>query len=236
MSTVIKAGETGRISTRLSTIDLANHVREAEVIVERARAQADRIIAEAREQARQDIVRAFEQARSEGFEKGKAEGTEWGRITALEEGRRTFADQHANLARMLETALAEIEAKRLQLQLGAETGVVEFALAVARKLTFAIGELNHEAARGNFVKALALVSDRSDLSVCCHPRDIESLREFAASMVDSAGRNRHVKLVPDEAVSPGGCVLRSGRIEVDASLETQISELVAALLGGGPRG
>jgi len=39
------------------------------------------------------------------------------------------------------------------------------------------------------------------------------------------------ELVPDERVTPGGCILESGAATVDARLETQLNLIQKALLG-----
>jgi len=231
MPTVIKAGETGRLATRLNTIDLADHVREAQGIVERAIEEAATLISEAKASARQDLAESFEKARKEGFEKGFAEGETAGRAEALERGRQAFAEQHAGLAEMFRAGLEEIEANKVQLRLAAERDLLEFAVAIATKLTFAIGDLQREAARENFARALALVSEKSDVTVRCHPKDVAALRTFAESLADPIGPGRHVHLAADESIRAGGCVLQCGKAEVDATLETQIAELVTALMG-----
>lgn len=231
MPTVIKAGETGRLATRLNTIDLADHVREAQGIMERALEEAATIISAAKASARQDLAESFEKARKEGFEKGYAEGETSGREEALERGRQAFAEQHASLAEMFRAGLEEIEANKVQLRLAAERDLLEFAVAIATKLTFEMGELHREAAKENFARALALVSQESDVTVRCHPKDIHTLRTFAESLTGPAGLGRHVHLAADESIRPGGCVLRCGKAEVDATLETQIAELVTALMG-----
>ena len=45
------------------------------------------------------------------------------------------------------------------------------------------------------------------------------------------GASRAVNLVADDSIAPGGCQVQSAQAEVDASLETQVDEMVALLLG-----
>jgi flagellar biosynthesis/type III secretory pathway protein FliH len=38
-------------------------------------------------------------------------------------------------------------------------------------------------------------------------------------------------VVADEGIVPGGCIVRTERSEVDVTLDTQVAEIVALLLG-----
>jgi flagellar assembly protein FliH len=229
VSTVIKAGQTGRIELRLGAIDLADHLGEAQRVVEAARTEAARIVADALRQAGEDVAGAMERARREGYEKGHAEGAAAGRTEALANARQTFANQQAGLVAMFQSAVAEIEAGKERLELAAEKDLLDFAIALAARLTFAIGRLHRESARENLDRALALVAEKSDVTVRCHPDDLTSLSQFAGSVANPGGRR--VQLAADESIKPGGCILRWGRAEVDASLDMQLTELVRSLVG-----
>jgi flagellar biosynthesis/type III secretory pathway protein FliH len=40
----------------------------------------------------------------------------------------------------------------------------------------------------------------------------------------------HVQLVPDDAISPGGCTVRFGAGQIDATIETQLRRIADELL------
>jgi|CXWL01.1.fsa_nt_gi flagellar assembly protein FliH len=231
MSTVIKAGQAGKFVRRLAKVDLVDHLREATAVVDGARAQAVRIITDAEERARRAVENAGEKGRADGFDKGYAEGVAAGRDAALEQGRIEFAEKHAGLAGMFQAAIAWIDETKEPLRLTAEKDLLDFAVLTASKLTFAVGALHREAACENFRRALTLVTDKTDVTVRCNAKDVETLRVFAETVLDSARSGHGVRLIEDDSVSPGGCVLRSGKAEVDASLETQVAEMVSILVG-----
>lgn len=232
MSTVIKAGHAGKLARRLSTVDLADHLREANAVIKAAREEAVRIVDAAKDEARRTVECAGELARAQGYEKGYAEGVSAGRESALAQGKMEFAEKHANLAGMFQSAIEQFEETKEQLRLSAEKDLLDFAIFAASKLTFAIGALHREAARENFRRALSLVTNKSDVAVRCHPQDMETLRVFAESVMDSVRSGQHVRLVEDDSVSAGGCVLQRGTAEVDASLEVQVAEMISVLVGG----
>jgi flagellar biosynthesis/type III secretory pathway protein FliH len=131
----------------------------------------------------------------------------------------------------MEQALTEIDQIKEDLAVAAERDLLEFAVAMAARLTFAIGALHRESAMQNLRRALLLVGSKSDLTVRVHPDDLASMETFAESVVKKMGTARAVNLVPDTTVAPGGCTVGAAEIEVDASLETQIDEMVSLLLG-----
>jgi len=231
MSTVLKSGLSGKIIRRLDALDLADHVGEARTVIEDARRQSEAIIEEASQRARRDGANAGEQARVEGYEKGYQEGLAAGRTDAFERAKAEFAEQHGNLVRMMQAAIAGVDGIKEQLRLEAEADVLDFVVLAASKLTFAIGDLHREAAAENLRCSLALVADKTSIRIRCNPKDAETLREIAESIAQSTDCARHVVLVEDDSIAAGGCVVQSGSAEVDATLETQVAQMAAILTG-----
>ena len=55
---------------------------------------------------------------------------------------------------------------------------------------------------------------------------------FARDVLKQVDASRAVDLVADESLAPGGCRVDSGCTRIDATLETQVVEIVSLLLGG----
>ena len=231
MSTVLKAGLSGKIIRRLDALDLADHVGEARTVVEEARRQSEAIIEEANNRARRDGENAGEHARLEGYERGYQEGLSAGRSAASEQAKIEFAEQHGNLVAMMQAAIAGVDGIKEQLRLEAEADVLEFVVLAASKLTFVIGDLHREAAAENLRRSLVLVADKTSIRIRCNPKDAETLREVVESLAQSTDRARHVVLMEDDSIAAGGCVVQSGSAEVDATLETQVAQMAAMLTG-----
>ena len=233
MSTVIKSGQAGTILQRLSTVDLADHLREAHAVVAEAQRRAAQLI----DQAEAASVQLREQVRKDGYQAGFAEGVDEGRQTgrreAFEEATERFNREQASAVEVFKHATREIDAMKGDLELHARRDVLELALACARKLTFEIGTLDREAACANLDRAIKLVGCRTDVRIRVNSADVESIRAFAPSVLKQLDDNAHVTIESDDGISPGGCVVETGDSEVDAALETQIDQTVALLLGGG---
>ncbi len=232
MGTVIKVGETGPILSRLSTVDLADHLAKAQAIIEDARRQADQIAAAAEFEADRLRQDARETGFQEGFEEGRREGTLAGCREGLEKSLERYESENATIVSVIEEALAGIEADKEELRIAAERDLFDFAVSVARQLTFESGRRDHEAAQANLRRALHLVEARTDLTISVHPDDLAAIETFAAAVLRPAEDAANTKVVADRALARGGCIVRRGETEVDASLETQVNEMVGLLLGG----
>ena len=79
-------------------------------------------------------------------------------------------------------------------------------------------------------RALALVHERSNIAIHINPIDLSALEQFGETELHSLTGGRDVRLIADASLARGGCVVRTPRTEIDASLETQIEEIVSLLL------
>ena len=233
MSTVIKSGQQGKLLQRLSTFDLADHMSEARGIVASAREEARRIAVEARTQSRILKEEAQRAGHEQGYEKGLAEGRSDGRAQALSDATERFDTQQANLAAAMQSTVDSIEGQKRDLMIAARRDLLSLAVALARKVTGRIGELDRQAAIANVERALRLVGTKTDLRIRVHPMDAETMRQFAAGLSERLDRTGHVELTEDDAMAPGGAVVEAGGTQVDARIETQIAQIAALLLGDG---
>lgn len=246
MATVIKAGETAARPARLTPVELVDHMAEARSVIEQAHAQASRILADARRKTESDAQHALAAAREEGYQAGLTRGSEEGRAAGFEsahkEAAERFAAEHAEcVARMdraaevFVQAAQRIDAVKAELRGMAEADLLEFAVRVASRLTKEVGRTDRDAATANLRRALALIESGAQVSVRVHPDDLDALRQYSEARSAEAEASHTVRLQPDQSIAPGGCVVQSERTTVDASLDTQIAELVALLLGTEPR-
>lgn len=240
MPTVIKASQAGRgAKSAFSRIDLSDHVAEARETLARAREQAAALLDAAREQADRLAADALRKAQQDGYARGyetgypegQQAGAEAGYRQAFDTARAEFDQAHAAILHDVQLLLAEIEADRHALQIAARQDVLNLALQLACKLTFAIGVHHREAAAANLDRALSVVLDRTRLKVRAHPGDIEALRRFAAPLLSAMESAEAMELIADDSIAPGGCVVVGRRTEADARLETQLDEMTALLLG-----
>lgn len=216
---------------RLSTVDLADHLAEAKAVMAEARIRAARMTSDAEAQAKQLRQSGWEEGRSAGYQEGYAVGVAEGREAAFEEAMERFSRSQEDAVSALRRTVAELDAMKRDLMIAAERDVLEFAIAVARKLTLTIGEFHREAAVENLKESLRMVGAKTHITVHAHPKDVETLRTFATSLSTFIDQAQTVKIDAQESISPGGCRVESDRTKVDATLETQIDAMVSLLTG-----
>jgi flagellar assembly protein FliH len=203
---------------------------KARAILDQAHAQARRIVAEAKEEGRRHAAqlekeaypRGLEQGRRQGFEQARAEAAD----TALQEARQDLAQ----LVQALAAGLEAFEDSKRRLLASAECGLLELALAIARRVCKHDVGMSSAAACANARALLAMVRHEDDLELHVDPADYEKLRQTMPELVAATGRLAHVDVVADAAVGRGGCVLHTRDGTIDASVETQLDRVAAALV------
>lgn len=236
MAKIFKSDEVPGGLPDLTPHRLGDIREEARRILEAARERAGAILAEARLQAEQIRKPAQEEARKAGFEAGRQQGLEQGRKEGQAEGARTFAEKSAALTRALEAALRAIEEEKRALLRRGHDELLALAVRIAEKIVGATVARHPDAVRETVARAIELASTRIGVSVRLHPGDVESVRAFLPQLHQRFTDLEPVQLVGDEAVAPGGCVVRTREGEVDATLQTQIDEIARLLLGEGSEG
>lgn len=211
-----------------SFADLEQQARE---LIARAEERAQRIVAESEGHIRQ----VTEAHKREGYAAGLAEGRAAGFAQALKEGRaeavRNAEAELRQLTSALRAGLAEYDRQKRALLAAAESGLIELALAVARRVCKLQAEHGPDVALANARALLDLVRNRHDLVLHLNPVDHELLPDDVPQLLADVADLAHVTIVPDPAVARGGCALymRDGTIEAD--LAGQLDRVAAALCG-----
>lgn len=204
--------------------------QQARAVLRRAEAQGREILAEAERRGAQ----IGEQRRQEGHQRGLEEGRRAGleqvqretRETALREARQRLRQLTDALAK----ALGECERDKRRLLAAAESGLIELALAVARRVCKIAAGASSEPALANARALLELARHGADAELRFHPEEFAEIQATAAEFLRDVGQLRHVKLAADANVARGGCVLATNDGTADAALETQLDRIAAALL------
>ncbi len=200
---------------------------EAEATLNQARVEAEAI----REMARRDAENTREAARQEGFRLGREEGLKEGRAEGLSAAQAEFAQSQAQLLAALGSALESIERGRAEWLAAARQDLIELAMAIARRVARHVGQRDRDVVLANLEEAIRLVGARSEVTLSVHPVDAEAARVFAGSLLELKENWRHIQVVEEPEVSPGGCRVHWGNGSVDATLETQLDRIEAELKG-----
>jgi flagellar assembly protein FliH len=157
-------------------------------------------------------------ARAEGYAAGHREGFEAGLREALDAG-------NARVARIDQlTEELAVDLKRFDRELAQE--VVNFGLAVARKMIGAALKANPEAVRESVEEALRHVAHfRGPITLAVNPEDAPLVRCY----LETAPPQHGWSVREDPLVAAGGCRVETAAGEVDATLEQRWHRITAAL-------
>jgi flagellar biosynthesis/type III secretory pathway protein FliH len=202
---VKRAGETSPLAAaRIVPRPLVSASDEARRLLEAARQEAATIVAS----AEGERAAAVEAGYRQGYERG---AQEW--ASAL----RAARDR-------VEAAIAE-----------ARPQIVRLALRVAEKILRQKVEASPEAIEPMIDEALRSFQGQSPMRLILrvNPADQAALEARRQRWLDRQPLITSLSVVPDEAVSRGGCRLESDFGTVDATLETQLQAIERHLLGEG---
>ncbi|MBL6707434.1 MAG: hypothetical protein ISQ06_15090 [Planctomycetaceae bacterium] len=128
--------------------------------------------------------------------------------------------------------LDEIVTARSQCQAEWERELVDLSTGIAEKLIRRTFEATPEAMVGLVQEAVQLAVGKTSLELRLNPRDLEALGDRVRVAVRESARGIEVKLLGDDKVSPGGCIVMTEHGEIDAQIETLLTRISDELLEG----
>ena len=224
---VIKADQ---VPLQLATFSMADIERQAKSILVAARLRADRLLIaaqqEAEEMKRKIFAETLVEGRKDGFAKGLEEGRKQGRDEALNEQRQ----QLASVVNALTEGVQALDAARLQLESDAREAVVRLAIAIAERVTKRMGALDPKVAIANVEEALRLVVHSADVRIAIHPTQKAALADVLPRIQSQWPDLKHVELIEDPTLTPGGCRVFSGTGQIDGDLNLQLQKIAEDLV------
>jgi len=193
----------------------------SQLIIDEANEKAARIIAAAQSQA-DDI---FGEAREQGL----AQGAEDAREQLTMELTKQFEERRATLQTEVASVLEIIEAQRVALWTNAEKEVLAFAMDVTRKVLKTEVQQNKNAVLEVIRHSLRRVVDKDQLRVRVNPNDVETVRGQRDDLMLVLDGARHLEIIDDRRVEPGGCLIETAAGTIDAKIETQMDQIIQAL-------
>ena len=227
---VIKRQQAAALLKEAIVLDLGDIAQQAARIEAAARAQARQIEQAARDRAAQMTANAS----AEGFAQGRVDGLAAGRVEGRRQGREEALQQVAAQLEQVQQswieAASQWDAYCRTVQREARQDVLELALRLAEKIVHRAVQCDDTIVLDQVRCALTHALGDHDVTVRIAPGERPVLEAAMPKLMEQWTRFEHVKLVDDEAVRPGGCVVSFGQGQVDATLETQLRRAVELLL------
>lgn len=154
----------------------------------------------------------IEHARAEGYAHGFFEGV------AQEQAR--ILEKENTFSALLHSIPTAVRENRLSLS----TEIADIVLLVAQQL-FINQQQNKEAITHQVTQIINQLNDKHNIEIALHPHDIAQ-NDFHINST----QYKNLRIVPDESLQLGGCIVRSEHGVFDAGIERQIDNLKHVLL------
>lgn len=182
---------------------------ESRKIIEDANEQANMIIADANNQANE----VFESSR----EKGEEDGWEEGFSRGEEEVNRLIA----RLNRILSSTIQ----KRNEVLEEAESEIVDIIIAISRKVVKTITESHKQIVVEQVSEAIQKLKGRAEITIRVNVEDLMMTTKHKKDFIQMVEGIENVKILEDNSVDKGGCIITTDFGSIDARISSQLSEL-----------
>jgi len=231
---VIKQQYAAPLLKEAIVLDLGDVSRQAARIMAAAEDKARRLVADAENRARQIIFDAEQQGQERGYQEGYARGLEEGTQQGLQQGHEQAYTQANDALQQIQqawiTALQQWEDQKIEFGNEARESILELALRLTEKLVHRVVQVDPSVVLDQLSMALAHVIGDTQVIVRISPLDRAMVEENLPAILAEFPNLTHARLVDDEAISPGGCVVTYGQGRIDGTLEMQLARAVELIL------
>ena len=195
---------------------------QAELILNKAREEAEELLVRAREQAVQEQEEIRAGARDEGYRDGYAQGT----AKAMSDAVRDREATAARLEKEVKDFLEKASLAREEMILQSRDELVELCLAVAEKVV----RVSLKSSSEVIVRMIQTATERMKRQEWVHIYisgcDVRQLSKISPALTTTLGAlSQHIKLIPMGDGEDGTCIVETPEEIVDASISTQMSNV-----------
>jgi flagellar biosynthesis/type III secretory pathway protein FliH len=165
-----------------------------------------------------ELERARQEGYRSGFHRGRTEGTE-----------ETLRQVRASRDLLIRVA-EEFKADRDALLRSLEEEMVRLALAIAERVVGEVAGRDRELVLLTVREALRRAQGEGSVMVRVNPADLETVRRDRECFRDALDGIEKIDFVADRRVGPGGCIVETASMRLDARVEAQVTELTQAIV------
>ena len=195
---------------------------QAELILNKAREEAEELLVRAREQVMQEQEEIRAGARDEGYRDGYAQGTAQAMSDAVRDREETAARMEQDVKAFLEKA----SLAREELILQSRDELVELCLSIAEKVV----RVSLKSSSEVIVRMIQTATERMKRQEWVHIYisgcDVRQLSKISPALTTTLGAlSQHIKIIPMGDGEDGTCIVETPEEIVDASISTQMSNV-----------
>ncbi|MFC1745512.1 FliH/SctL family protein [Candidatus Riflebacteria bacterium] len=188
--------------------------------------QVEKECAQLKEESRLETEKIKRDAYEEGFSQGEAEGFSKGESDGLSEGRLEFTA----LIREVQLIIDELKSSRYGLLVSSEKQMVKLAMSIARKIVSYESKVNPEVILHNLKSAIRRLSEGEKAVIRLNQKDKSLVDYHKKELLGSLRSMENVKIVVDDLIQAGGCLIETDLGNIDATIDSQMEILEARLI------
>ena len=172
---------------------------------------------------REEQIPVAESISQEDLENAKQSGYSHGFSEGFAEAEAKLASEFSHVKALIESIPAAIQESRLQLS----DEIADIILLIIKQF-FINQQQNKDSIALQINQLLNQLNDKQNIELSVHPKDLTLLQQGKLKIDAKACKN--LRIVPDDNLRLGGCVVKSEHGVFDASIERQIDNLKQVLL------
>ncbi len=205
----------------------------ASQIVADAQSEADHLAFEAKrtadlilERARQEAEDIKAQAYSTGLVQGQLDGKQEIWVTLSTQKAAEIQSMQQALQEIVDAFLSQRQAVWEQ----TETEMLEFVMEVSKKVLQTELEIRPEMTTDIIRHALRRVVDKENVRIRVNPSELSSVRAHREDLILLLDGIKNLEIVDDRRIGNGGCVIETNAGTIDARIETQMAQIKDAMI------
>ena len=188
--------------------------KEAEIILEKSRYEAEKLLAETNDR--------ILQIEREAYEKGFREGEK--------DARQTHQKAQEDFNQSTRQILQEVNKLRQQVYKCTEVEILALSIDIAEKLVCCQLELKPETIVDIARAACIQAKECEMIIIYAAPGQIESLKAKQDEFGSQLYRSKRLEFIADPTIKSGGCRIETEQGYIDATIETMIRQLNATIM------
>ncbi|MHC4874995.1 MAG: FliH/SctL family protein [Planctomycetota bacterium] len=234
------AAEAPRIMKRHASTAAVQHVafnfedmkQRCDEYRERTRQECVQLLSDARQQIEQDREQAVQQGHAEGYRNGLKQAEEEIRQKAQQLAEQLVEQRLQTVLPAASELLQELSTARQRCQADWEQELVGMSIAIAQRVIGRIRQTEPDRVIDVVRDAVGLAVGKTSVELRLAPTDLEALGDRVRTAVEHSAHGMACRLVADESIAPGGCVVATENGQIDARIETMLDRIAAEMLEG----
>jgi flagellar assembly protein FliH len=197
--------------------------QQAGDLLHSASADAEAILSEAHTQLR-TIVESAQTGAAQISQQARTEGHDSGYSAGVNKAENEMEEMLTTMRGLIDMARVE----RHKIVEGAESEIVKLAMGIAEQVIHKAVEVDRDVVVAITKAAIGELVAREAITVRVNPIDLERMKQHRDSML-ALGETKHMRVIEDQRVDPGGVIVETESGTLDAKIETQVEEAKRAL-------